>query len=266
MAKLLRVLLGMRTLFEGTDSPIALSINDVQINFSDTAQADQEMGQANLYDSDVTRFDIDTAELNNSSIRVVILGDDQWAPVIVVAWAELPDNVILPLAIEFPNSHTVSTDATEGNALLPLHLVGQGVGGVFTRLLLMMTTNAGIGSGTDSIINLTVRGRGGQRLVDFDIPETAQDDQETGQANLYFVPVDVPFTRNDLEPGAITITTAGGDQWLPANMFLFGLDGLGQEQPTFLAPLVHIRNWQLGPLSTQAGEGKPTVTLPLVPG
>jgi hypothetical protein len=29
MAKLLRVLLGMRTLFEGTDSPIALSINDV---------------------------------------------------------------------------------------------------------------------------------------------------------------------------------------------------------------------------------------------
>jgi hypothetical protein len=102
MAKLLRVLLGMRTLFEGTDSPIALSINDVQINFSDTAQADQEMGQANLYDSDVTRFDIDTAELNNSSIRVVILGDDQWAPVIVVAWAELPDNVILPWRLNSP--------------------------------------------------------------------------------------------------------------------------------------------------------------------
>ena len=98
LAKLLRILLGMRTLFEGTDSPIALSVNDVQINFSDTAQADQEMGQANLYDSDVTRFNIDTAELNNSSIRVVILGDDQWKPVIVVAWAELPHNVILPLA------------------------------------------------------------------------------------------------------------------------------------------------------------------------
>ena len=159
MAQLLRVLLGMRTLFEGTDSPIALSINDVQINFSDTAQADQEMGQSNLYDSDVTRFDIDTAELNNSSIRVVILGDDQWSPVIFVAWAELPDNVILPLSIEFPNPRTVSTDATEGNVLLPLRLVGQGVGGVFARLLLMMTTNEGIGSGTDSIINLTVRGR-----------------------------------------------------------------------------------------------------------
>jgi hypothetical protein len=107
---------------------------------------------------------------------MLIVGEDQWRPVIVVAWAELPDNVILPLAIEFPNSRTLSTDATEGNVLLPLRLVGQGVGGVFTRLLLMMTTNEGIGSGTDSISNLTVRGRGGQRLVDFDIPQTAQDD------------------------------------------------------------------------------------------
>ena len=97
------------------------------------------------------------------------------------------------------------------------------------------------------------------------VRQTAQDDQETGQANLYFVPVDVPFARNDLDPGAVTITTAGNDEWLPANMFVLGLDGLGQERPTFLAPLVHIRNWQLGSLSTQAGEGKPTVTLPLVP-
>lgn len=265
MAKLLRILVAMRTLFEGTDSPIALSVNDVQLNFGDTAQADQEMGEANLYEKDVSRFDIDTAELNNSSIRVLILGEDQWVPVIFAAWAELPDNVILPLAIESLNSRALSTDATEGNALLPLRLVGQGVGGVFTRLLLMMTTNEGIGSGTDSSINLTVRSRGGQRLVDFNIPETAQDDQETGQANLYFVSVDVPFTRNDLDPGAVTITTAGNDEWLPANMFVFGLDGLGEERPTFLAPLVHIRNWQLGSLSTQAGEGKPTVTLPLVP-
>jgi len=264
MAKLLRVLLGMRTLFEGTDSPIALSINDAQINFSDTPQADQEMGESNLYESDVTRFNIDTAELNNSSIRMVILGEDQWRPVIVVVWAELPDNVILPLAIESLNRRTLSTDATEGNALLPVRLVGQCVGGVFTRLLLMMTTNAGIGLGTDSAITLTVRA-GGQRLVNFTIPDTAQEDQESGQANLYFVPVDVPFTRNDLEPDAIAIRTAGTDEWLPASMFLFGLDGPGEERPTFLAPLVHIRNWQLGSLSAQAGEGKPTVTLPLVP-
>jgi hypothetical protein len=169
------------------------------------------------------------------------------------------------LAIESLNRRTSSTDATEGNALLPVRLVGQGVGGVFTRLLLMMTTNAGIGLGTDSAMTLTAHGRGGQRLVDFTIPDTAQEDQESGQANLYFVPVDVPFTRNDLEPDAITVTTAGTDEWLPASMFLFGLDGPGEERPTFLAPLVHIRNWQLGSLSTQAGEGKPKVTLPLVP-
>jgi hypothetical protein len=59
---------------------------------------------------------------------VLILGEDQWVAVIFVAWAELPDNVILPLAIESLNSRALSTDATEGNALLPLRLVGQGVG------------------------------------------------------------------------------------------------------------------------------------------
>jgi hypothetical protein len=50
------------------------------------------------------------------------------------------------------------------------------------------------------------------------------------------VPVDVPFTRNDLERGALTISTAGDDQWLPASMFVFGLDGSGQDRPTFLRP------------------------------
>ena len=114
MAKLLRILVAMRTLFEGTDSPIALSVNDVQLKFGDTAQADQEMGEANLYEKDVTRFDIDTAELNNSSIRVLILGEDQWIPVIFVAWAELPDNVILPLAIESLNSRAFEHGCDRG--------------------------------------------------------------------------------------------------------------------------------------------------------
>jgi hypothetical protein len=41
---------------EGTNSPNALSVNNAQINVSDTAQADQEMGEANLHDSDATPF------------------------------------------------------------------------------------------------------------------------------------------------------------------------------------------------------------------
>jgi hypothetical protein len=39
---------------EGTNSPNALSVNNPQINFSDTAQTDQEMGEASLHDSDAT--------------------------------------------------------------------------------------------------------------------------------------------------------------------------------------------------------------------
>jgi hypothetical protein len=49
--------------------------------------------------------------------------------------AELPENVILPLAIESLNRRTLSTDATDGKALLPLRLVGQGVGGKPTTVL-----------------------------------------------------------------------------------------------------------------------------------
>jgi hypothetical protein len=168
---------------------------------------------------------------------VLIFGEDQWVAVIFVAWAELPDVVILPLAIESLNSRALSTDATEGNALLPLRLVGQGVGGVFTRLLLMLTPNEGIrlGNRQNHQPDGTQPSRPAAGRLQY--PDTAQEDQETGQANLYFVSVDVPFTRNDLEPGAVTITTAGNDEWLPAKMFVFALDGLGQERPTFLAPL-----------------------------
>jgi hypothetical protein len=71
----------------------------------------------------------------------------------------------------------------------------------------MMTTNEGIRLGNRQ--HHQPDGTQPLRLVDFNIPDTAQEDQETAPANLYFASVDVPFTRNDLEPGAVTITTAG---------------------------------------------------------
>jgi hypothetical protein len=61
---------------EGANSPNALRVNNAQIDFSDTAQVDQEMGEANLHDSDATPFT--STPPDNSSIRMLILGDDQW--------------------------------------------------------------------------------------------------------------------------------------------------------------------------------------------
>ena len=99
--------------------------------------------------------------------------------------------------------------------------------------------------------------------MDFDIPDTPQQDQERGQANLYFVPVSSPFTKGSLNRDAISLRIGGDDAWLPVSFFLFGLDD-ATGRPEALVPLVHIRNWTLGWLSTDAGEGVPSVTLPQV--
>ena len=164
----------------------------------------------------------------------------------------------------------MSTDPDEGNALLPLRTVGQGVGAAFTRLLFMMTTVDGddpfvnADTGTNDAINLTVRNSDSVPVVNFDIPNTSQDEQESGQANMYFVPAVAPFTRNDLS--RISLSIAGEDAWRPDSMFIFGLDGPAQstERPTFLAPLVHLPNWPFSDLSTNTNEGQPTIQLPLL--
>jgi hypothetical protein len=106
-------------------------------------------------------------------------------------------------------------------------------------------------TGTNDAINLTVRNSDGVPVVNFDIPNTSQDEQESGQANMYFVPAVAPFTRNDLSRISLSIA-------------IFGLDGPAQstERPTFLAPLVHLPNFS--DLSTNTNEGQPTIQLPLL--
>ena len=124
----------------GTDSRIALSINDAQLNFRDTSQDDQERGKANLYETNVTPANINTDDLNNSAIRVLILGAEPMGAATLHVWGETVDGAIFPLAAETDITKRLSTDPDEGNALLPLRTVGQGVEAAFTRLLFMMTT------------------------------------------------------------------------------------------------------------------------------
>jgi hypothetical protein len=222
----------------GTDSRIALSINDAQLNFRDTSQDDQERGKANLYETNVTPANINTDDLNNSAIRVLILGAEQMGAATLHVWGETVDGAIFPLAAETDITKRLSTDPDEGNALLPLRRVGQGVGAAFTRLLFMMSVDGddpfvNADTGTNDAINLTVRNSDGVPVVNFDIPNTSQDEQESGQANMYFVPAVAPFTRNDLS--RISLSIAGEDAWRPDSMFIFGLDGPAQstERPTF---------------------------------
>ena len=86
----------------------------------------------------------------------------------------------------------------------------------------MLMTTANIRrAGTDSPIELQVS-VGGAVVVDFDVPDTPQ--QEQAQANLYFVPVNEPFTRADLTDTSISLAIKGADAWTPRSFFLFGLN------------------------------------------
>jgi hypothetical protein len=149
----------------GTDSRIALTVEGTQLTFPDTAQEDQEGGRANLYEVGVQNHNIIPENLNNSSIRAVILGSDAWRPEHFVVWGErFTGGAIVPLAIETGITAQLSTDSSEGNAALPLRLVGTGSRSMnINRLLLMMTTANSDDAGTNDKINLTITNTTGGR-------------------------------------------------------------------------------------------------------
>jgi hypothetical protein len=250
----------------GTNSLTALTIDGVQLTFVDTSQDDQERGVSNIYDSNVTNKNIATENLNNSSMRMAILGEDAWRPEDVFVWGEIPDNGIVPLALETEIQAQLSTDPNEGNASLPLRLIPAGnLGTIIRRLLVLMTTADVVDAGTDDKINLTITRPGGIQVVDFTFPDTPQPDQETSQANLYLVPVSALLTKDGFsgtEP--VRLATDGDDAWLPASFFIFGLD-TAQGRPNAVVPLVHVPRWNLGRLSQDTAEGQPSVTLPFLP-
>jgi hypothetical protein len=267
MPQLKRIWTGMRTRGSddaGTNSSIALSIDSIQLTFPDTVQDDQEQGAANLYFVDVQSLNIAPENLNESSVRMEILGDDAWVPEDIFVWGEqLIDGAPVPVALETEIQTVMSTDPNEGKVGLPLRLIPQGdVGMTINRLLVMMVTGSVDDAGTNDEITIQVT-VGGQKVVDFTFSDTLQADQEQSQANFYYVPVDSSFSKGRLTANSIKIKTNGSDAWLPVQFFVFGLD-TETNRPGAVVPLVDIENWALGALSTDTSEGQPSVTLPLV--
>jgi len=266
-----RVWLGMltrSTKYSGTNSRIVLIVNEdghesLHHTFPDTSQDDQEQGEANLYELDVATQTIEPQNLGNSSVRVGIRGADMWKPEHVVLWGEqLTGGAILPVGIETDIETSLSTDQTEGNISIPVRSLALGTDRMrINRLLMLMSTKKDKHAGTNSPIELQVS-VGGAIVVDFDIPDTPQQEQERAQANLYFVPVNNPFTKGDLTNNSITLRIKGADMWTPASFFLFGLDD-ARGRPESMVPLVHEPTWPHGSMSTDSSEGDSSVTLTL---
>ena len=295
MAVLHTLRAGMLTRAEedsGTNSSIVLIINEtggrpdlLHHTFLDTAQRDQEPGQANVYE--ITKDEIQAPlgesplfsadQLNESSVRVGIRGDDAWRPQTVFVWGEQTDGLIMPLALTMDldrpivghvlNGIVLSTDPSEGVTSFALGRVRLGPASQrLQRLILLLVTADQEDAGTDDKIELQIVTRDGRVVVNHVFGDTAQDDLERAQANLYIVPLDnkldTPFSRDELNDDAIRLSIKGRDAWLPERLFLFGTEDIGQ--PDSVVPLVHLPVWSFGQLSGDSDEGDDSVKLPLV--
>jgi hypothetical protein len=280
----------------GTDSSIVLivsvggdRVDNVHHTFGDTAQDDLERDQANIYEVKQDEIDtvngfvpatVDTDSLNASSIRLAIRGGDAWTPKSVFVWGreqrDAGEVVPLALIINLRRSVlvggvlanvTLSTDSDEGPVSFGIPRVAPGGSAMPIRgLIVAMITADQDDAGTDDLLQLKITTVDGRVVLDAPLTDTEQSDQEQGQANMYFIPVDTPFSKAELNERSIELSIRGDDAWLPASFFLFGL---GEELPTafspLVEPLVHLATWPLGAMSTDSGEGREVARLPLVP-
>lgn len=280
----------------GTDNRIVLIVNvggdrtdNVHHTFGDTAQDDLERDQANIYE--VTQDDIDTVtgfvpgtvdtdSLNTSSIRLAIRGNDAWTPKSVFVWGreQREEGQVIPLGLVINLRRsifisgvlanvTLSTDTDEGPTSFLIPQVTRGGASMLIRsLLVAMVTADEDDAGTDDRIRLRITTADGRVVLDQVIRDTEQDDQEQGQANIYFIPVATAFTRAELGDRSIELSIEGDDAWLPANFFVFGLSA---ELPSAFSPqvepLVHVTTWPFGTMSRDQDEGRERAILPLVP-
>jgi hypothetical protein len=78
------------------------------------------------------------------------------------------------------------------------------------------------------------------------------------------VEVNGAILKGNLNDQSIQLSINGDDAWLPASLFLFGLDARESETVKLVTPLVHLTEWPFGFLSTDSTEGTASVALPLV--
>jgi hypothetical protein len=273
MSDLGRIWIAMRTRSNensGTDSRINLFINQAGTDvfdhtFGDSLQRDQETGQANIYYRDVPLGSgLLSYTLGFSSARIGIRGDDQWRPEDIFVWGERrwPGSGVVPMTMEAGIETRLSTDLNEGALSLPLRPVGRLDYNTPIRRLLMLMLTANVNdAGTNSPIALQIGGRGGS-ILDFQVPDTPQDDQERAQANWYYVPVPNPFFTLDLVDASVRLLIRGTDAWLPRWFFLFGLDS-DEGRPNDVISIVNVTDWTFGWMSTDSSEGVGSVNLPL---
>jgi hypothetical protein len=196
----------------------------------------------------------------------VWLGLDElvsWAPELALVWARSREKGTIPLALDLDLPLTLSGDERRGVPSAPVRRVGPGSDDTpIKQLLLIAVTYDAPYAGTDDPVWLRVVTEAGT-VVQHVITDTPQTDLEIDTANIYEIPVRMPFTRAELAgsaAGAIHLGIQGSDKWVPKRIFLFGLDE-ASATPDRVVPLVWMSD--PGPLSADPTEGVPSIQLPL---
>jgi hypothetical protein len=136
----------------------------------------------------IISFDSDS--LTNSSVRVVIRGDNLWKPQhFLLIGKEAAGSRVIPLAGEFDTTDiTLSTDFSDAKdpyaePTMPLRLVRLGSDStVIRRVLLLIRTAKDDDAGTDDPIELQIR-VGGGIVLQQQINNTPQDDLDERSHN-----------------------------------------------------------------------------------
>ncbi len=130
---------------------------------------------------------------------------------------------------------------------------------LWTAMLTRNTFN--VDTGTDSSVGISVN-TGGQERLNFTFPDTWQDDQEAGIANMYDVSTENRrILTEQLTDSSIRLFITDDDAWRPQHVFIFG-EGADtiKQGATALAIETEI-NTQL---STDVSEGPSSMPLRLV--
>src|SRR5262245_47400141 len=229
-------------------------------------------GAGAVFRFDLREINLDSADLN---IQLWASGDDAWSPEHVIVWGisgRVGDERVIPLAafldlatpLTPANSGVwISGDTSEGDRILFLPSVNRGRDATRARRLIVITatdaypmmfpTAAGPGgdfeeSGTDGPLTLQAGGAG-RLLLTYTLPTTPQGDFGHGGGAFYIVDLAAPFSRSDLDGGAITLTIGSDDWWKPDYFAVFGVD-TSNGVPRALIPFVAASAFELRQMSS----------------
>src|SRR2546423_481726 len=122
--------------------------------------------------------------------------------------------------------------------------------GVLSRLWVAMRTQDTDDAGTDDKIVLIINDDGVDKLQ-YTFPDTSQDDQERGQANLYEIDVEGSDIRSEsLTNSSVRLAIRGSDFWHPQHVLVWGQEANGGQ----VVPLAAEWDIEEG-ISTDPSEG-----------